>query len=184
MYATAPIFVKGSVVSFERTNPHTLLTLEDRGEDGRVRRWAVEGPPPRALERTGSDRYIPNVGDVVEFCAFPYKPVEELQRLFPGADFSNRRALAAADGASPRYVAGHVMLTADGQKRMWEPHGVLAECIRGSSEQRQVWVTFLNASAAARDALCSQRSYAVVQSIPALQELVAELDDAIDNPCQ
>jgi hypothetical protein len=49
MYETTPIWVKGTVVAFERRNPHSIKTLEDRGEEGRVLRWAVEGPPQTAL---------------------------------------------------------------------------------------------------------------------------------------
>jgi hypothetical protein len=52
-------------------NPHTVITLEDRSEDGQVRRWAVEGPPEAALDQRGIGTDVPKVGDTLEFCAFP-----------------------------------------------------------------------------------------------------------------
>jgi hypothetical protein len=181
MYETTPIWVKGTVVAFERRNPHSIMTLEDRGEEGRVLRWAVEGPPQTALERTGIGADAPKVGDAVEFCAFPYKPSAELSRLYPGVDFSARRS---SDGSTSQTVAGHVMVMADGEKRFWEPHGIISECIRSADDQRRSWLALLDTNPLARQAWCEQRRYAIVQSNESLQELVAEIDSSIEDPCR
>ena len=176
MYQTTPIWIKGTVVGFEHVNPHTTITLEDRS-GGQVRQWAVEGPGQSQLERMGIGMDFPRIGAVVEFCAFPYKSTEELSRLFPGVDFANRRT-------APQFVAGHVMVLQNGEKEFWEPHGVLSECIRSSTIQRQSWLDFINANARARQGWCEQRQYAIVQSSPTLRDLVAEINRLIAYPCQ
>jgi len=37
MYDLEPIWIEGTVIRFERVNPHSVITLEEQGEDGRVR---------------------------------------------------------------------------------------------------------------------------------------------------
>jgi hypothetical protein len=208
MYATTPLWIKGKVIRFDHVNPHTIITLEDRSdEDGQVRRWAVEGPSQAQLDRrsvdadvrgsavaqgsTGESRtdrtglYVPKVGEEIEFCAFPYKSPAELSRLFPDADFSRRRSPPAADGSTLQFVAGHVMVTPDGQKHMWEPHGAISECMRSSADQqRQSWLDFLNSNARARELWCEQRKYAFIQSSPSSREFVEEIDRLLDDPCR
>jgi hypothetical protein len=183
MYETTSVWVKGTVVRFEHVNPHTIITLEDRTEDGQVRRWAVEGPGRSQVDRIGIGMDLPKVGDVIEFCAFAYKPAAELSRMFPGVDFSVQRSSPATDGSSPQFVAGHVLVMPDGEKRLWEPHGVISECIRSSDNQRQSWLDFLNSDPRVRRAWCEQRVYEDIQSTASLRELVEEINSSIDNPC-
>lgn len=181
MYQTTPIWIKGAVVGFENKNPHSITMLEDRGQDGQVLRWAVEGPGQAQLGRMGIG--IPKTGDVIEVCAFPYKPPEELSRIGLGVDTSARQSPPAADGPSPQFVAGHVLTMPDGEKRFWEPHGIISECIRSRDDQRQSWLDFLNSNPRARQAWCEQRGYAHVRSTAPLSEFVAEIDRLIDDPC-
>lgn len=53
---TNPIWVHGTVVRFDRINPHRIITLEEKTKDGEVRRWAVEGPDGGQLNRRVSNR--------------------------------------------------------------------------------------------------------------------------------
>jgi hypothetical protein len=184
MYETTPIWVEGKVIRFEGINPHTITTLEERSAGGQVRRWAVEGPGESQLARMGLGADVPKVGDTMKFCAFPYKPAAELSRMYPGVDFSRRRSSPDTDGPSPQFVAGHVMVKADGEKRLWEPHGLISECMRSSDEQRQPWLDFLNSSPRVRQAWCEQRGHAHIQSTPSLKELVEEINRLIDRPCE
>jgi hypothetical protein len=69
MYEQSPIWIKGTVVRFDRTNPHSIITLEDRNADGQVRRWAVEGPAQTQLDQMGIAEDLPRVGDVLQFCS-------------------------------------------------------------------------------------------------------------------
>jgi uncharacterized protein DUF6152 len=186
VYQTTPIWISGEVVRFEPKSPHTITTLEARSEDGQVRVWAVEGPP----RRSGSGEYAPKVGDTLEVCAFPYKPVEEIardSRLVPSLDDSVRRRLegTTTEGASPRFLAGYVLATPDGEMRLWEPHGFISECIRSSNDPRQVWLAFLNATPRAHELWCTeQRRYAAIQSNASFRELVEELNGLLDDPCK
>jgi hypothetical protein len=186
MYQTTPFWISGEVVRIELKNPHTIMTLEDRSENGQVRLWAVEGPSQTELDRTGAD--APRAGDTIEVCAFPYKSADEITRdarITPPLGASARQwlSVSATDGSSPRFVAGHVLVTGDGQMRPWEPHGIIAECIRSSNDERQPWVDFLNASPRARELWCQQKRYTPVQSNAPLRQLVEELDRLLDDPC-
>ena len=191
MYQTTPIWINGTVTRFELKNPHTITTLEARSEDGQARLWAVEGPPQTALgRRSDGGEYVPKVGDTLEVCAFPYRPVDEIARdtrLVPSLDVSVRERLerTTTEGTSPRFVAGYVLTTSDGEMRLWEPHGFISECIRSSNDQRQLWLDFLNASPRAHELWCSeQRRYAAIQSNPSFHELVEELNGLLADRCK
>ena len=49
---SAPLWVKGTVVRFERVNPHSVIFLDEKRADGQVRRWAVDGPSTTQLHPT------------------------------------------------------------------------------------------------------------------------------------
>jgi len=184
MYDPTPIWVDGTVIRFEGVDPHTITTLEEQSADGRVRRWAVEGPGQSQLDRMGIGMDVPKVGDVIEFCAFPYKPAAELSRIFPEADFSGWRSFLDTADSSPQFVWGHVMVIPDGEKRLWNPHGVTSECIRSSDDQRQSWLDFLNSNTRVRQEWCQQRGYTHIESTASLREFVEEINRLIDNPCE
>ena len=64
---SAPLWIKGAVVRFERVNPHSLIFLDETMPDGQVRRWAVYGPSTVQLERKGLDQEFLQAGEVIEF---------------------------------------------------------------------------------------------------------------------
>jgi hypothetical protein len=45
--------LKGTVVKWELTNPHTWITMDVKSEDGKVITWRIEGLPPNNLIRLG-----------------------------------------------------------------------------------------------------------------------------------
>jgi hypothetical protein len=189
MYQTTPIWIAGTVTRFELKNPHTITTIEGRSEDGQVRVWAVEGPSQTQLDRrSGDGEYVPKVGDTLKVCAFPYKPAEEIARdtrLTPSLDDAVRRRLEATttDGASPRFMEGHVLVMPDGGMRSWDPHGILAECVRTTNDAKRPWVDFLNTSPRARELWCQQRRYVAVQSNAPLRDLVEEINGQLESRC-
>jgi hypothetical protein len=63
-----PVKLKGTVVKWELTNPHTWITLDVKGEDGKIATWRVEGLPPNNLLRLGftKDSLPPGTEIVVE----------------------------------------------------------------------------------------------------------------------
>jgi len=81
-------------------------------------------------------------------------------------------------------LSEHVLVMPDGRKHLWEPHGVLGECIRSTDNQRQSWLDFLNTSPGARQAWCEQRNYSLVQSNAALRAFVEQIDSLLTDPCK
>jgi hypothetical protein len=124
---SAPLRIKGTVVRFERVNPHSQIFIDEKLSDGQVRRWAVDGPSTVQLERKQLDQGFLEAGEAIEVCGFALKP-----------EVAARRPAAKADGASaaspePRLTGeimnGTVLITADGKKRVWSDYGQLQKCI-------------------------------------------------------
>ena len=190
-YQTTPIWISGTVTRFELKNPHAITTLEGRSESGQALVWTVEGPSQTELDRRkGTDEYLPKVGDTLAVCAYPYRPVAEIAsdpRLVPYLDDSILQRLKATttEGASPRLILGHMLVTTGGAMRVWEPYGQISECMRGSNDPRQSWLERLNANPEAHKFWCEQRARAAaVQSNAELKEFVEETNGALAEPCE
>lgn len=173
MYSTTPIWIEGTVVSFEPRDPHTFTTLETTAADGVVRRWLVEGPGQSQLERSGLSATVPQIGQVLQFCAHPYR--DEYAAHFSSED---------ADGTPRQLIEGHVMLMPDGDRRFWDPHGLISECMRSSDDQRQAWLEFLRSDQRALNAWCQQQAYEAVSTNAALTAYVEEIDGLLEEPCR
>ena len=101
------VWLRGTVVSYEPINPHALIELEERTEDGQVRRWTVEGPRLGRIAALGVDEDFLEVGEVIDVCGFFGKD----------------------DTFRDRRVHGKVLVTPDGQKWQWGPYGRLESCV-------------------------------------------------------
>jgi hypothetical protein len=66
--AKAPVKLRGTVVKMEWINPHSWITMDVKGPDGKVETWMVEGGAPSALLRRGftKDSLPPGTQIVVE----------------------------------------------------------------------------------------------------------------------
>lgn len=51
--AAKPIKVRGTVVRWELTNPHSWIHIDVKGADGKVALWMIEGASPNNLYRLG-----------------------------------------------------------------------------------------------------------------------------------
>ena len=51
--AAKPIKVRGTVVKWELTNPHSWIHIDVKGTDGKVATWMIEGASPNNLYRLG-----------------------------------------------------------------------------------------------------------------------------------
>jgi hypothetical protein len=124
---SAPLWIKGTVVRFERVNPHSLIFMDETMPDGQLRRWAVDGPSVVQLERKGLDQAFLTSGDVIEVCGFALKDGAASQRTFPRVD----DASAASSGPSitGQVMNGTVLITPDGKKRVWSDYGQLQKCV-------------------------------------------------------
>src|SRR5260370_38662400 len=63
-----PLQVKGTVVKWEVTNPHSWIQMDAKGDDGKVVTWMIEGGSPNNLYRLGftKDSLPPGSEIVVE----------------------------------------------------------------------------------------------------------------------
>jgi len=183
-YQTTAIWIQGAVTGVELKNPHTIITLEDRNQDGQVRAWAVEGPSQTAIDRMGINEQVPKVGDIIQVCAFPYRSAEEIARdpRIVWGDGSARLSPPPMDGSSPQLVSGHVIVMPDGRMTLWGS-GTISACMRGSDDTRPAWVDFLNANPRAREPWCRQREGAV-QSNASLRDFVEAINSSLDEPCK
>ena len=188
LYQTTPIWISGTVTRFELKDPHAITTLEGRSENGQVLVWTVEGPPQTGLDRrSGSGEYLPKIGDTLEACAYAYRSAEEIagdSRLPSGTRLTPAQQASTREGASPRLVLGHMLVSTGGAMRVWEPYGLISDCMRSSNVQRQSWIELLNANPEAREFWCDERGRAAVQSNASLKGFVEELNGLLDEPCQ
>jgi hypothetical protein len=65
---TRPLKLKGTVVKWEVTNPHSWIQMDAKGDDGKVVTWMIEGGSPNNLYRLGftKDSLPPGSEIVVE----------------------------------------------------------------------------------------------------------------------
>jgi len=60
--AAKPVKVRGSVVKWELTNPHSWIHIDVKGTDGKVVTWMIEGASPNNLYRLGLSKESLPVG--------------------------------------------------------------------------------------------------------------------------
>jgi hypothetical protein len=160
---------KGTVVSYEAGNPHTMIGIEERRPDGQIQQWSVEGPILARLKRMAIGADFLKPGDVIEVCGFT---LEE--------NFAKERA--ARTGSSPsRFVHGHMLLMPDGRMQPWGPYGKLDNCVR-PGDQRESWVELLNRDPIARALWCAPHRTSVPTRADS-KALVDEIDSHLSEPC-
>ena len=122
------IWLKGTVVDYAPYNPHARITLEQKGADGKIQRWVVEGPNTNRLQRMHADNSFLKPGDVIEVCGFPWR---------------QEYAQPVANSGSPQRPAMHIHMVVmpDGHMRLFGPYGKLDNCIR-PKDTTQAWVDF------------------------------------------
>jgi hypothetical protein len=165
-----PIWIKGTVVSFELINPHVLFTLAERQSDGQVRLWKVEGPGLNSFNRRGVGQDFLQPGEEIEVCGFGFK--EEVLARNGGHD---------ARGMSRPDFHGNLLVSPDRQMRRFGGYGKLDNCVR-PDDQVQDWVRFLNADRGASGLWCAARGFMNFPSL-APKAFVADVDRLMANPC-
>ena len=60
-----PIKVRGSVVKWELTNPHSWIHIDVKGADGKMVTWMIEGASPNNLYRLGLSKESLPAGTVI-----------------------------------------------------------------------------------------------------------------------
>lgn len=119
---TTPVWVKGTIVRFDRISPHVRFFLDQTSEDGQTQRWAVDGPASNNLERMGIGPDFLKAGDVIEVCGFVLKEEVASQRALPPAT-------SKPNVLSGRPLSGHLLVMPNGKRRYWSDYGVLEKCL-------------------------------------------------------
>jgi hypothetical protein len=151
----APIWIKGTVVSYQVKNPHVMMVMDVKNDNDQVQRFTVEGPNLLRHTRMGADEKFLKPGDVVEVCGFPFK-----------ADIL---ANSAKRSTLPS-MHGHMVKMPDGKMRLWGPYGKLENCVR-PHDQPQAWAEFLNADPLGQEAWCKSQTYVNAALLPSKQTI-------------
>ena len=156
---STPIWVKGTVVRFDRINPHTIIELDEAVGAGH-RRWRIEGPFLARLERMGVDERFLEAGAVIEACGFALKD--------------------ALPDAQP-LIHGHILALPNGQLRLWGPYGKIDNCVR-PADDRQRWLELLESDPLAKESWCD-KARAALPTRAESSALVAEINGLLAQPC-
>jgi hypothetical protein len=66
--------VQGSVVEIILRNPHSLVSIETRDSDGRIRRWSADWLSMSELTNAGVSASTLKIGDTVQITGAPARP--------------------------------------------------------------------------------------------------------------
>jgi Family of unknown function (DUF6152) len=75
------VTVKGTVMEFEWANPHPMITLEVRTDDGKTEKWLVGGPAINRMEANGWTRTTVKPGDVITGTGYQFSDGQKIIRL-------------------------------------------------------------------------------------------------------
>lgn len=75
------VTVKGTVTEFVWQNPHPMITLEVRTEDGKLERWQVGGPAINRMEANGWTQTTVKPGDVLTGIGYQFSDGQKIIRL-------------------------------------------------------------------------------------------------------
>jgi len=75
------VTVKGTVMEFVWENPHPMITLEVRTDDGRLDKWSVGGPAINRMEANGWTRTTVKPGDVITGIGYQFANGQKIIRL-------------------------------------------------------------------------------------------------------
>ena len=118
---TRGVTVKGTVVLFDRVNPHSFIFLDEIRADGEVHRWAIEGPAITQFARRGIDKDALKPGDVIEACGYVTKDGAQSRRTLESISSSLKDKTPKS--VSGQILTGELLVMPDGQKRIWQDYG-------------------------------------------------------------
>ena len=75
------VTVKGTVIEFAWENPHPMITLEVRAEEGQVEKWLVGGPAINRMEANGWTKTTVKPGDVITGIGYQFANGQKIVRL-------------------------------------------------------------------------------------------------------
>jgi len=75
------VTVKGTVMEFAWENPHPMITLEVRTDDGQTEKWLVGGPALNRMEANGWTKTTVRPGDVITGTGYQFADGQKIVRL-------------------------------------------------------------------------------------------------------
>ncbi|HEY7186898.1 MAG TPA: DUF6152 family protein [Vicinamibacterales bacterium] len=75
------VTVKGTVMEFAWENPHPMITLEVKTDDGKVEKWQVGGPAITRMEGNGWKKDTVKPGDVITGIGYQFSDGQKIVRL-------------------------------------------------------------------------------------------------------
>jgi hypothetical protein len=75
------VTVKGTVIEFSWDNPHPMITLEVRTDDGQIEKWLVGGPAINRMEANGWTKATVQPGDVITGTGYQFSDGQKIIRL-------------------------------------------------------------------------------------------------------
>jgi hypothetical protein len=75
------VTVKGTVMEFAWENPHPMITLEVRTDDGKIEKWMVGGPAITRMETNGWSKTTVKPGDVITGIGYQFNDGQKIIRL-------------------------------------------------------------------------------------------------------
>ena len=75
------VTVKGTVTEFIWANPHPMITLEVRTNDGGIEKWSVGGPAINRMEANGWTKTTVKPGDVITGIGYQFADGQKIVRL-------------------------------------------------------------------------------------------------------
>jgi hypothetical protein len=78
---THAVTVTGTVTGYEWANPHVMIGLEVKAQDGTTEKWSVGGPSTTRMEGNGWDKNTLKPGDVITATGYRFKDGQRVLRL-------------------------------------------------------------------------------------------------------
>ena len=75
------VTVSGTVTSYEWGNPHVMMGLDVKADDGSTEKWNVGGPSTTRMEANGWDKTTLKPGDVITATGFRFSDGQKILRL-------------------------------------------------------------------------------------------------------
>jgi hypothetical protein len=75
------VTVKGTVTEYSWGNPHVMIGLEVKGENGAIEKWSVGGPSTSRMEGNGWHKDSLKLGDVITGTGYRFMDGQRILRL-------------------------------------------------------------------------------------------------------
>jgi hypothetical protein len=75
------VTVKGTVMDFAWENPHPMIALEVKTDDGKIEKWSVGGPAITRMEANGWKKDTVKPGDVITGIGYQFADGQKILRL-------------------------------------------------------------------------------------------------------